>query len=117
MNKRIGRLTAIAFAALAVSATVAHADVITDGDFEFPPINTFYQNYGAQTNNPWSGATFDNNWSIPTNNVDIVNPMIGWGASAFEGNQILDLVGYGSTGGVAELLHEYRPAISAKLRL
>jgi hypothetical protein len=102
MTKRITRLAAVAFAALAVSATVAHPDVITNGDFEFPPINTFYQNYGAQTNSPYSGATFDTNWSIPTNNVDIVNPMIGWGASAFQGNQILDLVGYGSTGAVSQ---------------
>jgi hypothetical protein len=103
MTKRIARVAAVAFAALAVSATVARADLIVNGDFEFPPINTFYQNYGAQTNSPWSGATFDNNWSIPLNNVDIVNPMIGpWGAPAFQGNQILDLVGYGSTGAVSQ---------------
>jgi hypothetical protein len=102
MKKRIGSLTAIAFAALAFSASGARSDVITNGGFELPPINTFYQNYGTQTNSPWSGATFDNNWSIPTNNVDIVNPIVGWGASAFQGTQILDLVGYGSTGAVSQ---------------
>ena len=72
-----------------------------NGDFEFPPINTFYENYGTFTNNPYAGPSFQG-WSIPTNNVDIVNPMIGWGASAFQGSQILDLVGYGSTGAVSQ---------------
>jgi hypothetical protein len=31
-----------------------------------------------------------------------VNPMVGWGASAFQGSQILDLVGYGNTGAVSQ---------------
>ena len=102
MKKRIGSLTAVAFAALALSATSARSDVIVNGGFEFPSIgNTFYQNYGTFTNNPYAGPSFQG-WSIPTNNVDIVNPMVGWGASAFQGSQILDLVGYGSTGAVSQ---------------
>lgn len=101
MNKRIASLTAVAFAALAISASGARSDVLVNGGFEFPSINTFYENYGAFTNNPYAGPSFQG-WSIPTNNVDIVNPMIGWGASAFQGSQILDLVGYGSTGAVSQ---------------
>jgi hypothetical protein len=102
MKKRIGSLTAIAFAALVASAPGARSDVIVNGGFEFPSIgNVFYQNYGTFTNNPYAGPGFQG-WSIPTNNVDIVNPMVGWGASAFQGSQIFDLVGYGSTGAVSQ---------------
>jgi hypothetical protein len=96
-----------AAAALAFLAVVspASANVIVNGGFEFPPIGSdFYQNYGAFSQQPYTGPNFQG-WNIkPGTNVDIVNPVNGWGAgaTAFEGTQILDLVGYGSTGGIAQ---------------
>ena len=38
---------------------------------------------------------------MTTNNVDIVNAIYS-GAAAYEGNQYLDLVGYGTTGAIAQ---------------
>jgi uncharacterized protein DUF642/PEP-CTERM motif-containing protein len=97
-------LAAIALTAL-VLGTAAHparADLIVNGGFEFPPIgNVFYQNYGTFTNNPYAGPSFQG-WAVTTNNVDIVNPIAGWNAPAYQGAQILDLVGYGSTGAISQ---------------
>jgi hypothetical protein len=84
----------------AVGASSASANQIANGGFEVPTINTFYQNYGAHTNDPWSGSFFDGNWVIDVNNVDIVSgPQFG-GWPPKQGQQFLDLVGYGSTGGL-----------------
>jgi hypothetical protein len=78
----------------------AAANQIVDGGFETPQINTFYQNYGAHTQDPYSGPSFDASWVIYVNNVDIVRgpPTTNW--NAYEPYQFLDLVGYGSTGGI-----------------
>src|SRR4051812_38058768 len=94
---------ALTMVTLDASSNPARADLIINGGFEVPSISdAFYQNYGVQTDNPYSGLTFDSAWSIPTNNVDIVNPIAGWNAPAYQGAQVLDLVGYGSTGAISQ---------------
>ena len=103
MKTRTASLAAIALTAIALgAANPARADLIVNGGFEFPPIgDVFYQNYGTFTNNPYAGPSFQG-WNITSNNVDIVNPIVGWNAPAFQGAQILDLVGYGSTGAISQ---------------
>lgn len=104
MKTRTASLVAIALTVIALGAASkpARADLIINGGFEFPSIgSTFYQNYGSFTDNPFAGPSFQG-WDITLNNVDIVNPIVGWNAPAFEGLQILDLVGYGSTGAIAQ---------------
>jgi hypothetical protein len=103
MKTRTASLVAVALTAIALgAANPARADLIVNGGFEFPSIGeVFYQNYGTFTNNPYAGPSFQG-WNITTNNVDIVNPVVGWNAPAYQGVQILDLVGYGSTGAIAQ---------------
>ncbi len=101
-------LGACAALVLLAASSPASANLIIDGSFESPSIGAvFYQNYGAHTDDPWSGSSFSLAWSIkPDTNVDIVNPIVGWGAgaTAYAGQQILDLVGYGSTGGIEQFI-------------
>jgi hypothetical protein len=89
------KLKAFAAAAgiLFLTGSIAQANLITNGGFEDPVLasGVFYQNMTSS----FPG------WTVTTNNVDIVNPIVGWGAPAAEGQQVLDLVGYGSTGGIA----------------
>jgi hypothetical protein len=102
------RLLAVtASLALFAAMSPASANVIVNGSFESPSIGSeFYQNYGTETNpTNYVGPSFLG-WTVkPDTNVDIVNPSgIGaWGVSAYSGNQILDLVGYGSTGGIQQI--------------
>jgi PEP-CTERM motif len=75
-----------------LTGPIAKANLITNGGFEDPNIGiNFYVNEPTS----FSG------WTVVTNNVDIVNPSVGWNAPAAEGNQVLDLVGFNSTGGIA----------------
>jgi len=75
-----------------LTGPIAKANLIINGGFEDPNIgNNFYVNV----------TTSFSGWTVAPNNVDIVNPSVGWSAPAAEGNQVLDLVGYGSTGGIA----------------
>jgi hypothetical protein len=47
------------------------------------------------------GASFPA-WTVTNNNVDIVSVIGGFPAPAYDGQQYLDLVGFGSTGGVSQ---------------
>jgi hypothetical protein len=78
---------------LCLTGPIAKANLIVNGGFEDPVLGpgVFYQNQ----------TTSFSGWTVTTNNVDIVNPTVGWSAPAAEGNQVLDLVGYGATGGIA----------------
>jgi hypothetical protein len=78
---------------LCLTGPIAKANLIVNGGFEQPVLGTgvFFQNE----------TTSFLGWTVAPNNVDIVNPTVGWGAPAAEGNQVLDLVGYGATGGIA----------------
>jgi hypothetical protein len=92
------------------STGAAWANLVADGSFETPVISySFYENYGTQTNpGNYGSASFDSHWVIQTNNVDIVSNLAG---SAFPapttdgGHQYLDLVGYGSTGEIYQMLN------------
>jgi choice-of-anchor C domain-containing protein len=94
----------VAFGMLASTCALAGVNLVQDGGFETPAITTWYQNYGTYTNSPWSGASFSTDWTITTNNVDIVNQNYN-GGPAYQGQQYLDLVGYGSTGGIAQAIN------------
>jgi len=89
------RLAAVAVAAFfgAVSPGAAGVNLIKNGSFEDPVINTWYQNYGSS----FPG------WSVVFNNVDIVSgPNAPPPVAAYQGNQFLDLVGYGDTGAISQ---------------
>jgi uncharacterized protein DUF642/PEP-CTERM motif-containing protein len=88
--------------ALALLATQASANTIVNGSFENPIITfPFYENFGTGCSANCGGASFAG-WTITTNNVDIVSTIGGWPAPAYDGNQFLDLVGYGSTGAISQ---------------
>jgi len=84
-----------ALAVLGVAAglglsTPAHANLLTNGSFEDPSIGTWYLN--ETTSIP--------GWTVTTNNVDVVAQGYNGPSAAYDGQQYLDLVGYGSTGGI-----------------
>jgi hypothetical protein len=99
--------TAIIGILLASSAAVASpaqaANLLVNGGFEAPPINTFFQNFGP-------GSTGISGWTVDAftpfggsgGNVDIVNGAFtpGGPSPAAEGSQFLDLVGFGSVGSI-----------------
>jgi hypothetical protein len=90
MKKSLG-LCALVFGAFLGSPSYA-LPILTNGGFEAPV---------APTGSFMNEATSFPGWMVTTNNVDIVS-----GSSpnppAFEGSQYLDLVGTGSTGGIAQ---------------
>jgi hypothetical protein len=89
--------TAVAAAAILAShAAFAGANLVANGGFETPSIATFYVNYTAGSPAP--------GWAVTTNNVDIVNGQFtpSGPAPAYEGQQYLDLVGYGATGAIPQ---------------
>lgn len=89
-----------AFAA-ALLTMPAHANVLTNGSFETDVITfPFYENYGPGCSG--NCGTSITGWTVTTNNVDLVSTIGGWPAPAYDGKQYLDLVGYGSTGGVSQ---------------
>jgi hypothetical protein len=103
------RATSLGVALLVASCCIsgARADIVLNGSFESPTISFgFYENYGTKTDpTNYGGSSFDSSWTITTNNVDIVTANgTGWAAPAFVGTQYLDLVGYGSTGGISQSL-------------
>jgi hypothetical protein len=76
-------------AGLALS-TPSHANLLTNGSFEDPSIGTWY------VNEP-SGIP---GWTVTANSVDVVAQGYNGPSAAYDGQQYLDLVGFGSTGGV-----------------
>jgi len=92
----IMRTTLFAAMALQASAAVAQANLLVNGSFETPviPPATFFD-FGI------GGEPAGFAWTVTTNTVDIVsNGFLG--GTAFDGVQWLDLVGFGSTGGVEQ---------------
>ena len=82
--------------ALQAFAAVGHANLLVNGSFETPviPSATFFD-FGV------GGEPAGFAWTVTTNTVDIVSN--GWsGGTAFDGSQWLDLVGFGTTGGVEQ---------------
>lgn len=80
----------------------AHANLISNGSFKSPVITTiWYEDYGANTGDPNYGGPTIPDWTITTNNVDIVSDLSSTPLAA-DGNQYLDLVGTGSTGGISQ---------------
>jgi len=86
-------------ALIAVPAAFAGTNLVANGGFEDPNIGaTFFQDFS-------SGLP---GWMVTTNDVDIVNdcctPSGAGNALAYEGNQYLDLVGFGSTGAIEQTI-------------
>jgi len=94
----------IGLAAFAALTTIsgARANTIVNGSFENPVIAfPFFENFGPGcTGNCAPGGL--PGWTITTNNVDVVSALSGFPAPAADGVQYLDLVGFGSTGGIAQ---------------
>jgi hypothetical protein len=85
-----------AAAALQASFAISYANQLTNGSFETPviPPATFLD-FGV------GGEPAGFAWTVSTNPVDIVsNGFLG--GTAFDGVQWLDLVGFGSTGGIEQ---------------
>lgn len=99
---RIVGIVAAALAGTALAASGASANLLINGSFESPTISfPFYENYGPTNLGNYGGTSFPG-WTVTVNNVDIVSQVSGWPAGAADGVQYLDLVGYGSTGGIAQ---------------
>lgn len=98
-------IVVVAGGAMVFGASGARANLILDPGFESPVITfNWYENYGTYNgDSQYGGASFDPNWVITSNNVDIVSSLTAGGnAPAIEGTQYLDLVGRGTTGGVQQ---------------
>jgi Protein of unknown function (DUF642)/PEP-CTERM motif len=99
------RIFATAFIAVMAVSPGANATVnlLVNGGFEDPSNGgVWYLNYGTETNPAnYVGPSFSG-WTVTTNNVDIVEQGVSGPSAAFEGSQYLDLVGYGSTGGIEQ---------------
>ncbi len=94
----IARIALFAVTALQASIAASYANQLTNGSFETPVIaSASFLDFGVGGEPP--GLT----WSVTTNTVDIVsNGVFGWTGTAADGNQWLDLVGFGSTGGIEQ---------------
>jgi Protein of unknown function (DUF642) len=80
----------------------ARANVILNGSFENPTIvYPWYENFGTGCLGNCAGGPLPD-WTVTTNNVDVVSVVGGWPAPAYDGKQYLDLVGTGSTGGISQ---------------
>ena len=93
---------AAALTALLGLTLPAHANLIQNGGFETPAINpgSYYNVGGLGADHPIPPGFA---WSVTTNNVDLVSyGFAGSTATYVDGNQGLDLVGYGSTGGISQ---------------
>ena len=75
---------------------IGHANTLVNGSFETPGIPpATYLDFGV------GGEPAGFAWTVTTNTVDIVSN--GWnGGIAFDGVQWLDLVGFGTTGGIEQ---------------
>lgn len=82
--------------ALQAFVTAGHANLLVNGSFETPAIApASFFDFGV------GGEPAGFAWTVTTNTVDIVSN--GWsGGTAFDGVQWLDLVGFGTTGGVEQ---------------
>ncbi len=103
------RLFAAALATTAFAAAPAQAaNLIVNGGFEDPAINSFFQNFGP-------GSTGITGWTVDAftpfggsgGNVDIVNGLFtpGGPSPANDGVQFLDLVGFGMVGSIYQVIN------------
>ena len=96
-NLSLGIVAALALAQLPMSG----ANLLVNGGFETPVINP--SGY-LQVNLGGEPGGFG--WTVSTNSVDIVeNGLFGMTATFTEGVQGLDLIGLGSTGGIAQVIN------------
>jgi hypothetical protein len=93
-------LRTVLFAATGLQAATAvvHANLLVNGSFETPVIApASFLDFGV------GGEPAGFAWTVTTNTVDIVsNGVFGWTGTAFDDVQWLDLVGFGSTGGIKQ---------------
>jgi Protein of unknown function (DUF642)/PEP-CTERM motif len=112
-SKILGICVVAASAMVLLAPKAWAAPLLSDGSFDNTKITTgFYENYGPGCLGNCGGATFDlgatlatpgSGWVVTTNNVDLVSVLAGvWSAAPKSGNQYLDLVGFGNTGGIAQ---------------
>jgi hypothetical protein len=90
-------LTASAFV-LGAAAPAFAGNLLTNGSFDDVACGLPYCNYGTVADFPVPAGF---GWSVPVNNVDVVPGPGTWGTPA-DGRQMLDLVGYGSTGAISQ---------------
>ena len=94
-------ISSLAIATAALVATPASAQLVANGGFEAPVITNPCCNTVPPDTLP--------GWTVTTGNVNVVNGTFNGtttpGANlAYEGNQYLDLVGQGGTGGISQAL-------------
>lgn len=90
--------TRAASSGFTVDVGPVRSNLLNNGSFETPVIpSATYDDLRV------GGEPLGFDWTITTNTVDIVSQgVFGWTAPAFAGKQWLDLVGFGSTGGVEQ---------------
>jgi choice-of-anchor C domain-containing protein len=95
LRARIGGLALFALAVVASPSAASAASILVNGDFETPAIAQ-----GGFLTIAVRGEPSGFGWTVTTNSVDIVRSFNGF--TPFQGAQNLDLVGTGSTGGIAQ---------------
>lgn len=87
-----------AAALLAAAALSSQASLVVNGGFELPAVGaSTFLNIGV------GGEPAGFAWTVTTNDVDVFsNGVLSTTALAYEGVQALDLVGFGSTGGISQ---------------
>lgn len=102
-SHRLAVLLSAAALSLFAAAKADANNLIANGSFEDPGITfPWYENFGTSTGDPNYAGVGVNipGWTITTNNVDIVSDLTSTPAAA-DGNQYLDLVGTGNSGGIS----------------
>ena len=97
------KIALAAAAALAVSAAGAHAtqtNYVKNGAFENDPVTSGYYNIASSGADNVTPADFD--WTVTNGNVDIIAHNSFGGSFSNAGLDGIDLVGYGSTGGITQ---------------
>ncbi len=88
--------SAIACLTACVLPGSARAAVLINGGFETPTFGGNFLSPGP------GGEPFGFGWSVTTGNIDVMNGSFSGFPAAYQGAHSLDLVGAGSTGGIAQ---------------
>lgn len=98
-KKAMKILPSIIMAATCFATTSTQASLLSNGSFESPNIGLVASLTIFAGSQP---AGFF--WTVTTNSVDIIsNGVLGTTGTVLDGVQALDLVGFGSTGGISQL--------------
>ena len=92
------RRISLAAAAVIGFATAASANVLVNGGFEIPNVGGGPEILGVEGGTEPSGF----GWSVTAGNIEILTTNYPNMAPAYEGSQMIDLIGVGGVGAIAQ---------------